>query len=158
MITDADIAFVFLFRPQRVRAVAYCNISSQCEDPGKAKSLPIQDPAGPGGGVRPALPFLHTLSVLMLKRPRWGIEKWDFASCVRAPEVERVDTDNAVSMSASHNRRCNVGPLPSASKSVSNRYWWRGRIDSGSIVEYSFSASHRPTRHGYDRREEWLVS
>ncbi len=58
MVTDADIAFVFLFRPRRVRAAAYCNISSQWEDHGKAKSLPIQDPAGLGGGVCPACPHV----------------------------------------------------------------------------------------------------
>ena len=75
MVTDADIAFVFFFRPRRVRAAAYCNISLQWEDHGKAKSLPIQDPAGPGGGIRPALPPLYPFSVLMLMRPRWGIEK-----------------------------------------------------------------------------------
>ena len=51
--------------------------------------------------------------------------------------MDNVDTDIAVSISASHNSRCDVGPLPNASKSVSNRYRWRGRIVSGSMAAYS---------------------
>ena len=46
-------------------------------------------------------------------------------------------------------RRGRRGGLPSRVKGKARNFCERTR---------NLSASHRPTRHGYDRREEWLVS
>jgi len=46
-------------------------------------------------------------------------------------------------------RRGRRGGLPSRAEGEARNFCERTR---------NLSASHRPTRHGYDRREEWLVS
>ena len=65
------------------------------------------------------------------------VEKNADAWGVRDPSWDRVDAERAVSTSANHKRRCDVGPLPKASKLASNRNQCQGRIVSGSIMEYS---------------------
>ncbi len=49
------------------------------------------------------------------------VEKYADAWGVRDPSWEREDVERAVSTSANHKRRCDVGLLPRASKLVSKR-------------------------------------
>jgi hypothetical protein len=56
---------------------------------------------------------------------------------VRDPSLDKLEAETAVSTSANHKRGCDVGPLPKASKSASNKNRCRRRIVSGSIMEYS---------------------
>jgi hypothetical protein len=65
------------------------------------------------------------------------VEKNADAWGVIDPSLDRVDAEMAVSTSANHKRRCNVGPLPKASKLASNRNRCQGMIVLGSIMEYS---------------------
>ncbi len=65
------------------------------------------------------------------------VEKNADAWGVRDPSLDKLDAKTGVSTSANHKRRCDVGPLPKALKLASNRNQCRGRIVSGSIMEYS---------------------
>ena len=65
------------------------------------------------------------------------VEKNADAWGVRDPSLDRLVAETADSTSDIHKRRCDVGPLPKDSKLASNKNQCRGRIVSGSIMEYS---------------------
>ncbi len=138
LVRGADISFVFLFWPLATAAATEWHtyrieVSSRFTD-GKR-----YQPTKAGGERYLHPPSMNTYysSDIADGSQCSETEKWATATRVRVPACDKVAAANTESILASHICLLNVGPLPSASKSVSRRYWCQGRRSLGSIRAYS---------------------